>query len=153
VIIEKEIHLDASQDRVWALINDPEALSRCVPGLESMSVIDDRHYETVVRMSIGPIHARFHLHTTIESLEPPTTAVLLTEGHDRGIAGRVKQRQTFALEPDGDGTLVRIHTEVSISGRFATFGQRVIASQADTFADEVAANVAKLLAEGGVGST
>jgi carbon monoxide dehydrogenase subunit G len=149
VIVDKEIRLDAPRDRVWALINDPQALSRCVPGLESMTVIDDRHYETVVRMSIGPISARFHLQTTIESLEPPSTAVLLTEGQDRGVAGRVKQRQTFRLEPDGDATLIRIHTEVSISGRFATFGQRVIASQADTFADQVAANVAKLLAEGG----
>ena len=74
-----------------------------------------------------------------------------TEGVDRGIAGRVKQRQTFLLAPDGDGTRVHITTEVSISGRFATFGQRVIASQADTFADEVAANVSRLLRDPAAG--
>lgn len=146
MIVDKEIRLAASPDRVWALINDPQALGRCVPGLEQLTVIDERHYESVVRMSIGPISARFHLQTTVESLEPPLRAVLLTEGVDRGIAGRVKQRQTFELEPDGDGTRIRIHTEVSISGRLATFGQRVIASQADTFAEEVAANVSRLLA-------
>jgi uncharacterized protein len=149
VIVDKELRLDAPRDRVWALINDPHALGGCVPGLEELTVVDDRHYRSVVRMSIGPISARFHLSTEIESLEPPVRAVLATEGQDRGIAGRVKQRQTFELKEDGDQTVVAIHTEVSISGRFATFGQRVIASQADSFADEVAANVAELLRTGG----
>src|SRR5690349_18294162 len=95
--------------------------------------------EKEIRLAASPdrVHARGQLHAAVEALEPPVRAVQLTEGQDRGSAGRAKQRQTFALEPDGDRTLARIHTEISISGRFATFGQRVIGSQADSFADEV----------------
>ncbi len=147
MILEKRLRLTAPADEVWSLVNEIDALGRCIPGLEELVILDDRHFDSIVRLRLGPISARFHLSTSFEVIEPPTRVVLVTEGIDRGIAGRVRQRQTYELAPDGDETEVSITSEIQISGRFATFGQRVIAARADAFADEVAVNVARLLEE------
>jgi carbon monoxide dehydrogenase subunit G len=145
VKLEKEVHLDAPPERVWDLVSDIEALARCIPGLEELQIVDDRQFQSVVRLGVGPISARFQLESRLEELDPPNRVVMVTEGADRSIGGRVRQRQEFDLAPDGEGTRVRITSDIQISGRFATFGQRIIAARADQFVDEVVANVEQLL--------
>ena len=146
--LEKRIHLAEPVDEVWALVGDVTSLGRCIPGLESLTMQDETHFDSVVRMKLGPLGARFALRSVIEEVEPPRRLVMSTEGVDRSLAGRVRQRQVFELAPGADGgTDVRITSDIAISGRFATFGQRLIAAKADEFSDEVAANVTRLLAE------
>jgi carbon monoxide dehydrogenase subunit G len=145
VKLEKEVRIAAPVERVWALVSDIEGLGRCIPGLEQLHMTDERHFESVVRMRVGPIGARFQLTSTLEEIEPPRWLVMETDGVDRSIAGRVRQRNSFELLPDGEQTLVRITSDIQISGRFATFGQRIIAARADQFVDEVVANVDRLL--------
>ena len=143
--LEKRLTFEAPVDDVFALVEDVEALASCIPGLEELSVVDARTFDSRVKMSVGPISARFQLHTSIDTIEPPTRIVIVTEGRDAGLAGRIKQRQEFALQGNGDRTEVLITSELQIQGRLATFGQRVIGARADQFADEVAGNVRRLL--------
>jgi carbon monoxide dehydrogenase subunit G len=145
--LEKEVRIDAPIDAVWALVADIQTLGTCVPGLEQLQIIDDRHFDSVVRFRMGPLSMRFRLRSEIEALEPPHRVVMVTEGDDRSVAGNVRQRQEFVLTPAAGATDVRITSDVQISGRFATFGQRIIAAQADDFANQVVANVARLLAQ------
>jgi uncharacterized protein len=142
----KEVSFDAPVERVFALIDDVEVLASCVPGLEQLTVRDERHFDSRVRMSIGPITGRFELTTSVEEIDAPHRIVLRTQGVDPRLGARVNQRQAFDLRPDGEGTTVVITTDLQVQGRLATFGQRVIGARADAFADEVAANVARILA-------
>jgi len=143
--IEKRLVFAAPVEDVFALVDEVEALASCIPGLEELSVVDPRTFDSRVKMPVGPISARFQLHTSIETIQPPTRIVIVTEGKDAGLAGRIKQRQEFDLQGNGDQTDVLITSELQIQGRLATFGQRVIGARADQFADEVAENVRRLL--------
>lgn len=145
--IEKRLAFDAPVEDVFALVDDVEVLASCIPGLEELTVHDPRHFDSRVRLNVGPIAARFRLQTTIEVVEPPSRIVLVTEGKDAALGGRIRQRQEFVLVGEGDRTNVSITSELQVQGRLATFGQRVIGARADAFADEVAANVGRLLAE------
>jgi uncharacterized protein len=145
--LEKRLTFDAPVEDVFALVDDVDALASCIPGLEELTVLDPRTFDSRVKMSVGPITARFRLHTSIETIEPPKRIVIVTEGADAGVAGRIRQRQEFELVGNGDRTEVAITSELQIQGRLATFGQRVIGARADQFADEVAENVRRLLEE------
>ena len=145
---EKEISLDAPVDVVFGLVEDIQTLATCIPGLEELTIHDERNFDSRVRLSVGPITARFNLRTSIEELVPGRRITLVTTGKDASLAGSVRQRQEFDLvATDANRTTVRIATEIQVQGRLATFGQRVIGARADQFAEEVAANVARLLAE------
>jgi carbon monoxide dehydrogenase subunit G len=145
---EKRLSFEAPVEEVFALVDNVQAIASCIPGLEELTVHHPRSFDSRVKMSVGPIAAKFQLTTTIEEVDPPNRIVLTTEGKDTGIAGRVKQRQAFELRAAGPGrTDVTITTDIQIQGRLATFGQRIIGARADQFADEVAANVSRLLAE------
>ena len=144
---DKELTIDAPVEQVFALVDDIDALASCIPGLEELTVLDPRSFESRVRMSVGPITARFNLRTVLEVVEPPSRIVMVSEGTDKALAGRVKQRQEFTLRAVDGRTEVSITTDVQLQGRLATFGQRVIAARADQFADEVATNVSRLLAD------
>src|SRR5262245_60156492 len=126
MLIERTFWLDAAVPKVWALVSDIPALSGCIPGLEKIEVRDPRHFRSVVRQRVGPIAVTLDLETRLEELEPPRRVTALTEGLDRVLGARVKQRQVFELCPAGDQTEVKLSVDVQFSGRLAAFGHRVI---------------------------
>jgi carbon monoxide dehydrogenase subunit G len=140
------ITVAATREELWALIEELPALATCVPGLESFELRDPHHFDSVVRMRVGPVNARFSLSTALEDLDPPSSVVVTSEGVDRALGSRVRQHQRVELRPNGEATDVAIDLDLQLAGRIATFGQRIIAAKADEFAAELVANVEALVA-------
>jgi hypothetical protein len=151
MLIEKTFRLDAPVPRVWALLGDIPALAGCIPGLEQIEIQDERHFRSVVRQRVGPISVVFHLATRLEDLEAARCVTAVTEGLDRSLGAKLKQRQVFELKAAGEQTDVKLSVEVQLSGRLASFGQRVIGAKAEQFTEEVIRNVSTLLARRGDG--
>jgi uncharacterized protein len=143
---QREAILAALPEEVWSLVEDIPALADCIPGLVSFDIHDDRHFSSVVSIRVGPVQPRFRLETELTDLDPPRALTVITEGVDPALGSRVRQRQSVTLTRVVDQTRVTIDLEIQISGRIATFGQRVIASKAEEFASEVIANVNEKLA-------
>jgi carbon monoxide dehydrogenase subunit G len=146
MLIQRTFRLDAAVPQVWELVSDIPALSGCIPGLEKIEVQDARHFRSLVRQRVGPISMTLDLDTHLEDLEPPRRVTALTEGRDRALGARVRQRQVFELCPAGDQTEVKLSVDVQFSGRLAAFGHRVIGAKAEQFTEEVIRNVSALLA-------
>jgi carbon monoxide dehydrogenase subunit G len=143
---EKLVVIAATPEEVWSLVEDIPVLATCIPGLVSFEMQDAHRFTSVVSVKVGPVQPRFRLSTELVDLDPPHALTVVSEGSDPALNSRVRQRQSVTLQPVDGGTQVAIDLDLQISGRIATFGQRIIASKADEFATEVIANVERVLA-------
>jgi carbon monoxide dehydrogenase subunit G len=130
-----EVQLPASQEIVWAKLNDPEVLKVCIPGCESLEKLSDTEFQAVATNKIGPVKARFKGKVRLTDLNPPNGYRISGEG-DGGVAGFAKGGATVALQPKDGGTLLSYNVEAQIGGKLAQIGQRLVNGAAKKLADE-----------------
>jgi len=130
-----EVRIPASQERVWAALNDPDTLRQAIPGCEELTKISDTELEAAARAKIGPVSARFKGKVTLSDLQPPTGYTLSGEGTG-GAAGFAKGSAQVTLRPDGDGTILHYTVKATVGGKLAQIGQRLIDGAAKKMADD-----------------
>jgi len=135
MIMDGEVQLPASQDAVWAKLNDPEVLKVCIPGCESLEKLSDVEFQAVAVTKIGPVKARFKGKVKLTDLDPPRSYRISGEG-DGGVAGFAKGGANVALADKDGGTLLTYHVEAQIGGKLAQLGQRLVNGVAKKLADQ-----------------
>lgn len=144
-----DYELPVSRERVWAALNDPEMLKRCIPGCEELEKLSDTEFRAVAVAKVGPVKARFKGNVTLTDLNPPEGYRISGQG-DGGIAGFAKGGAAVRLEPtEAGGTNLHYEAEAQIGGKLAQIGQRLVAGTAKKIADEFFANFAKAVGEEG----
>ena len=132
---------DAPIQEVWDFLLKPETLMSCVPGAEKMDAIDDRTYDSIVKQKVGPVSARFWFTTTLTELDPPRYLKAVGRGADLGKAGTFTQETIVTLtEISQDSIEISYHTNVSLVGRLATFGDRTMRAKAKELEAELTKN-------------
>lgn len=115
----------------WRILTDVERVAPCVPGAQLTEVIDDRTYAGKVQVKLGPVSLAFEGKAGFaERDDAAHTARLTASGREARNRGSANADVRFALEPNGDGTTVRIVTDLQLSGPIAQYGrsQGIIAS-------------------------
>lgn len=143
MLLEGKFTLEkAPIQEVWDFLLKPETLASCVPGAEKMEAIDDKTYESIVRQKVGPISVRFKFTTTLAEIDPPRYLKAVGRGADIGKAGTFTQETTVNLtELSGDSVEVSYHSNVSLVGRLATFGERIMRAKAKELEKEFTQNL------------
>lgn len=145
--IEKELLVNAPAGRVWQMLLDPNVMGACVPGMQSIEVISDVEYVSVIHVKIAFISAKFRIKTNV--IEQRAPHYLRTEGtgEDASVASSLKQSSEIFLNERDDGqTELRMKIHVDVLGRLGTFGLSVMKTKADRMWDEFAQNLASRLA-------
>ncbi len=126
----------APQNKVWAGLNDPAVLKRCIPGCQSLELTAPSEMVATVTIKVGPVKATFKGKVAFHDINPPDGYRLVGEGSG-GVAGYAKGGATVRLEPDGPGTTI-LHYEVDsqVGGKLAQLGGRMIDSVAKKLAAE-----------------
>src|SRR3954471_10455097 len=128
--------IPASKDKVWAALNDPEALKQCIPGCQSLEMSSPTEMTAVVIFKVGPVKATFGGKVTLSDLDPPNSYRISGEGSG-GVAGFAKGGATVRLEPDGpDATVLHYEVDAQIGGKLAQLGSRLIDSTAKKLASQ-----------------
>src|SRR5512144_222576 len=84
---EGKLTIEAPRDRVWAFLTDPDAVSRCAPGLESLEIVEPgRKFRVVTAIGFGTIKARFTSDVEWTDLDPPNRAGMKAHGVAPGSA-------------------------------------------------------------------
>ena len=130
-----EVRIPASQERVWAALNDPETLRQAIPGCEELTKVSDTELEAAARAKIGPVSARFKGKVTLSDLQPPNGYTLSGEGSG-GADGFAKGQAQVTLRPDGDATILHYTVKATVGGKLAQIGQRLIDGAAKKMADD-----------------
>ncbi|HMM91630.1 SRPBCC family protein [Bradyrhizobium sp.] len=137
--------IPASQEKVWAALNDPEILKRCIPGCQSLDMSSPTEMTATVVFKVGPVKATFGGKVTLSELDPPNSYRISGEGSG-GVAGFAKGGAAVRLEAEGpDVTVLHYDVEAQIGGKLAQLGSRLIDSTARKLAGEFFALFGKVV--------
>lgn len=134
-----EYVLPKDRETVYAALNDPEMLKKCIPGCEELNKEGDNAFSAVVKMTIGPVSARFKGKVRLEDLDPPNGYRIAGEG-EGGVAGFAKGGATVKLSEVPEGTKLTYNAEANVGGKIAQLGQRLLAGSAKKIADKFFSN-------------
>lgn len=126
--IDKTFQIDEPIEKVWAFLSDPSRVVTCVPGAKLTETIDEHNYKGTVSMKVGPVVTNFRGDIKIEeSNEAEHVLVLSGKGMDAKGKGSATMKMTGRLSStDGGGTEVASSMEISVVGRLAQFGSRLM---------------------------
>lgn len=130
-----DILIGAPREKVWAGLNDPAVLMRCIPGCEGMEASSPTERTARVAVKIGPVRARFVGHVRMEDIRPNEGCVLRFQGSG-GAAGMAKGHSSVELADEAGSTRLRYTAQASIGGKLGQVGGRMIDAAAKQMADQ-----------------
>ena len=113
----------------WEFVMDPERMARCGPGVRGVEILDDTHYRITARVGIGAIAATFRVDAELTEVVDHERAGVRVTAQAPGTA--VEGVASMTLADDGDGSRMDWEARVTISGKLAAVGERLIRSTAD----------------------
>jgi carbon monoxide dehydrogenase subunit G len=134
-----EYVLPQSREKVYAALNDAEILKKCIPGCEELVKESDNEFAAIVKLTVGPVSARFKGRVKLEDLDPPNGYRIAGEG-EGGVAGFAKGGATVKLTEVPEGTKLTYNAEANVGGKIAQLGQRLLAGTSKKIADKFFAN-------------
>lgn len=127
--------IEASRDKVFAALNDPDVLRRCIPGCDSMEATGDG-FIAKATLKIGPVKASFSGTVKLSDIDPPNGYTITGEGNG-GVAGMAKGGASVRLEAESeDVTVLHYDVKSQISGKIAQLGSRLIDATAKKLAGD-----------------
>jgi carbon-monoxide dehydrogenase small subunit len=147
VRIAQSFVLEHPRAAVWALMSDPEAVARCIPGARLDGPPQDGRIAGRIDVRLGPIVAGFAGEGTLTQV--PSEYLQRIEGRaaDRAggsrVSGSVEYRLTACTGSAGDeATRVEVAIAYALTGLLAQFGRSTLArdlaqSLGDTFAQNL----------------
>jgi carbon monoxide dehydrogenase subunit G len=136
-----------AREPLWEFLMDVPKVAQSLPGVESVSKIDDTTYEGALKVRVGPIALNLLGKIIVEERDKENwRAALRAEANDRRAAGAVKGKTTMMLKAlDSDQTELLVETDVNILGKIGEFGQPIIRKKADSMLKEFVENIKKQL--------
>jgi uncharacterized protein len=137
--LQGETIIAAPRERVWAALNDPDVLRRCIDGVESLEKVGDNRFEGKLNAKVGPVRASFTGGVDLQNLDPPNGYTIAGEGKG-GVAGFAKGSADVKLAdeplPDGStGTRLAYVARSTVGGKLAQLGARLIEGTARGYAE------------------
>jgi carbon monoxide dehydrogenase subunit G len=131
-----EERIAASREAVWAALNDIEVLKQCIPGCEALERQSDTEMAAKVKLTVGPVSARFAGKVALSEIDPPNGYRISGEGSG-GAAGYAKGSALVRLDEDGNGgTVLKYEARADVGGKLAQLGGRLIDATARKMAGE-----------------
>ena len=139
--------IPVAREPLWEFLMDVPKVAQSLPGVESVSKIDDTTYEGALKVKVGPIALNLLGKIIVEERDKENwRAALRAEANDRRAAGAVKGKTTMMLKAlDSSQTELVVETDVNILGKIGEFGQPIIRKKADTMLKEFVENIKKQL--------
>ena len=133
---EGTLDIGAPRERVWQFVTDPLAVSTCAPDVQSVQVIDPKHFKLVVRAGVGPIRATFNLDVVFTELTAPARANVRARGQAPGSAVEMLSAMDL-FEHEPDRTTMQWSSDVTVTGLIAQVGARLMEGTADKLTQQV----------------
>lgn len=137
MLMEGKFTLKAPIKRIWETLLEPETLLSCIPGAEKIERLDEKTYDCVVKQKVGPISVKFKFKSILTKMEPPTHIEIEGEGEDIAKAGHFVQKSIVDLKEISPNEVeVSYKSDVSIVGKLAMFGDRIMKAKAKKVEEE-----------------
>jgi len=144
VLLEKTFAMPGSADAAWAVLQDIESVAACMPGAKLTERIDAQHFKGQVAIKFGPASMAFRGEVLVVSQDAAARTLTLSgKGTDAtGSSGAAMELQARIEPVDASSSTLVGASEVSVSGKAAAFGGRMMDSVAEQVLKQFAANFA-----------
>jgi uncharacterized protein len=124
VNVSGERIFEAPRAAVWDVLNDPAAMAKTMPGVQSFDVHDDRRWTANVKIPLGLGGLKMKIDMDKTEQRELEFAALQIKG--QGVGAMLNMHTSFELSDDGPGTLMKWVADVRIAGPVGSMGQRVL---------------------------
>jgi len=128
VRLEGKVQIKAPRQRVWQLLTDPEAVSKCMPGVDSIEIITpNRKFRAVGAIGLGTVKLKVANDIEWLELEPEKRAKMKIHGTAPG--SKMDTVSEMFLTDGADGsTEMRWTADVVVLGTIASLAARLMGS-------------------------
>ena len=146
---EKNLKLNQDPDMIWKCMIDPSFMVKSVPGAELTEQLDERNFKGKISIKIGPVNAKFNGEAEFTKLEEADYELTM-EGKGLDTSGKGGANMTMNIKLstlEEGGTEMQSSMSLSITGRLAQFGARMIVAVNNKMFDQWATSFTELLNE------
>lgn len=118
------VEIAASPERVFAVLLDPAALARVIPGCHALQADGENRYRADVTVGIGLIKARYEARITLSDIEAPHR--LRLTGSGSSSLGTGAGDGEVRLEATAAGTRLHYDYRAQVGGKVAMVGSRML---------------------------
>jgi carbon monoxide dehydrogenase subunit G len=116
---------NAPRQAVWTVLQDPEALKKCIPGVEKFEKVGADEYEATMRIGVGAVKGSYTGKIRMFDQQEPSHYKLAVDA--KGTPGFVSGQAAFDLAEDGaDKTILTWTADGQVGGAVAAVGQRML---------------------------
>jgi carbon monoxide dehydrogenase subunit G len=146
VALDKVFPLAATADSAWQLLQDIESVAGCMPGAKITERVDATHYKGTITVRLGPATMAFRGEIEVLSLDAATRSLhMVGKGADATGTSAASMDLTAAVRPTGETCELAGKSEVTMSGKAAALGGRLMGPVADQMLKQFVANFAARL--------
>lgn len=136
--------ITADKATVWAFINDPEQVGRCLPDVVDVTVKDPTHFDVVARVGVGPVRGNFRFKFELQPDPGGNRMDMKISGG--GLGSALDLTAGADVLDAGTGTTRLTWTGKAVArGPVAAVGGRVLDAQAHKLITQTFANVRERL--------
>jgi uncharacterized protein len=157
VVLDKRYPLDVGVQQAWVVLSDIRATASCMPGAAITEQLDGTHYKGTVKSKIGPAVMSFAGEIEVLGVDAALHELqLMAKGADKsGSSAAMKLKAHLEAGDGADSAVLVGQATVTVSGKLAQFGSRLLVPVSDAmlaqFADNFRAAAAALPAPGWTG--
>ena len=119
-----QVDIAAPPDRVFAVLLDPVALARVIPGCHALESTGPHQYRADVTVGVGLVKARYAARITLSEIVVPLSLRLAGEG--QSTLGTGAGSGVVRLEATATGTRLHYDYAAQVGGKVAAVGSRML---------------------------
>lgn len=155
MLIEDSFTVRTPAERLWALMQDVEAIAPCLPGAELTEVVDERTWKGRVHVKVGPVQMAFVGTVVMDEVDDVARrARLSAKGTEQRGRGAARASVESWLEPADDGaTTVTIRSDITVTGAAAQLSRGLLPEMSKLLTRQFAECLEAKLAEEPIAAT
>jgi len=151
VIVENTLDLSLAPEDAWRVLLNIPFVAPCLPGTKLTQMVDERTFEGMVQLRLGPVGLSFRGTAVIEDVDAEAMQVrVAAKGREDRGRGSAHAAVTFRLHPRGDGTRVAVATDLALAGSIIQYarGAGVVTRTAQQLVDQFAERLTQRIESG-----
>ncbi|MBN9747991.1 carbon monoxide dehydrogenase [Amycolatopsis sp. A1MSW2902] len=139
--LQHTFRVPAPIEQAWTALLDVEQVAGCLPGA-TLTSRDGDTFAATVKVKIGAIQLAYAGQGRFAERDPATHRVVIeAAGKERRGGGSAAATVTCTLEADGDSTVAKVGTDLTITGKPAQFGRGAIEDISGKIIDQFSRNL------------
>ena len=141
--LEGTVNIKAPRETVWQFLTDPNKVSQCAPGVETVEIVEPgKKFRAVAAIGFGTVKARFAGDAEFLELEAPNRAKIKGHGNAPGSAADVTSEMFLSDGPEGS-TEMRWTADVVVLGQLASLAARMMTPVSQKLTEQFFSSVKK----------